>query len=359
VLLPGTLLLIAALARIWLKPAPGTHPPSVTAAASAGRAPKAAPGCSLEKPGVPVLVTTAPGGAQAAVGFAETKERARGITVDPLTLVAAPAFEQTVTDSTTLGVIPLAQGKTLEFAVDRTDPKLAFARTIDAVARFTIGVTDAGLSRSVGQELEVIWPGKSKKPAITTPRVATVPDLGYVVTFRHGGQEGKVLVGWLNKEGAKKSELKAVGTDATLVGTPTISASDLGVLVTFASKAGPAEGWHLELAGAAPGGLPERATRIAVPPGGPGGEAISPSSEALPGGGFLLQWTEGSAGNRAVRTQALSTNLVPVGEPVTLSTPEQNAGQGALWVHGNRAIALYLVKKESTHELWGASLRCQ
>jgi hypothetical protein len=97
---------------------------------------------------------------------------------------------------------------------------------------------------------------------------------------------------------------------------------------------------------------------MVVPPGGPGGEAISPSSEVLADGRFLVQWTEGSAGNRAVRAQALSANLVPIGEPVTLSTPEQNAGQGALWVHGTQALALFLVKKETSHELWGASLRC-
>ena len=37
----------------------------------------------------------------------------------------------------------------------------------------------------------------------------------------------------------------------------------------------------------------------------------------------------------------------------------QAFGQGALWIHGKQALALFLVKKDATHELWGASLRCQ
>ena len=98
---------------------------------------------------------------------------------------------------------------------------------------------------------------------------------------------------------------------------------------------------------------------MSIPRGGPGGEAISPAVEGLDRGRFLLQWTEGSAGNRAVRVQVLAHDLVPIGEAITLSTADQNAGQGALWAHGGQSLALFLVKKDPSHELWGASLRCR
>jgi hypothetical protein len=81
--------------------------------------------------------------------------------------------------------------------------------------------------------------------------------------------------------------------------------------------------------------------------------------EALGNGRFLLQWTEGSAGNRAVRAQVIAADLVSVGDPVTLSGSDQNAGQGALFAREKGALALFLVQKESAHELWGASLKCQ
>jgi len=95
-----------------------------------------------------------------------------------------------------------------------------------------------------------------------------------------------------------------------------------------------------------------------VPAGGPGGEAISPAAGAIGDGRWVLQWTEGSAGNRAVRVQALTADLVLSGDPVTLSTTSQNAGQGALVVVGKRVLALFLVQQEASHELWGASLEC-
>jgi hypothetical protein len=218
----------------------------------------------------------------------------------------------------------------------------------------------------VGDTLSVIWPGKSPNPTITTPRVATVPGVGHAVVFRHGGQEGKVLAGWLHEDGTSLAGLKAVKTDAALAGTPAIAANDAKVLVAFASKQAAADPWRVELATADFGALPERASVFQPPAGGPGGEIISPSSDGLAGGRFLLQWTEGSAGNRAVRVQVMTGDLVTQGDPITLSSPDQNAGQGVLFVQkppqqkeAVTALAMFLVKRETTHELWGATLKCR
>jgi hypothetical protein len=229
---------------------------------------------------------------------------------------------------------------------------------VDAEKRFSIGVAEEGFSRRVGQDVTAIWPGKSENPAITTPRVVRVPSKGYAIAFRHGGQEGKVLTGYLTAEGEKASDLKAIETDATLVGTPSVATNDRSVLIAFAAKKTAEDPFSAVLSAVENGALPERATPFVVPAGGPGGEVISPSAEGLSSGRFLLQWTEGSAGNRAVRVQVISSDLVPVGDPITLSNQDQNAGQGALWVNGDRALALFLVKNESAHELWGAGLKC-
>jgi hypothetical protein len=131
------------------------------------------------------------------------------------------------------------------------------------------------------------------------------------------------------------------------------------VLVAFAAKTSAEEPWHVELAAATSPDAPRESHPFALPAGGPGGEAISPAVEGLGDGRFLLQWTEGSAGNRAVRAQLVTADLVCMGDPVTLSGADQNAGQGTLWIKGSRALALFLVKKEASHELWAASLRCQ
>jgi hypothetical protein len=368
-LLPGGLLLALALLRPGRHRSEETAKAAVTASAAPAPPPVPPAGCIIEKPaqrlapvafaGVPPVVAVAPDGRHVAIGVATSKDHALGLLLDPAALTAEVGFDQTSAEGAVLGVVPLVHAKTLAFAVDRADAKLAFSRTVDAATPFSIGVGPEGFSRLTGDTLSVIWPGKSPNPTITTPRVATVQGTGHAVVFRHGGQEGKVLAGWLHEDGTALANLKAVGTDATLAGTPTVSANDGAVLVAFASKLSASEPWRVELATAAHGALPERASVFQVPAGGPGGEAISPSSEGLTKDRFLLQWTEGSAGNRAVRVQILTGDLVPQGEPITLSSPEQNAGQGALFVQGTRAVAMFLVKQETTHELWGATLTCQ
>jgi hypothetical protein len=315
---------------------------------------------------VPLLLSTMQDGQRAVLGLATAKDQAVGLTIEPSTLQAFPTFKEAVPDGAILNVVPIVRGPSLGFAVDVSDPALASARTIDGPSSFTVGVSADGFVRRAAGETTVIWPGKSKNPTITTPRVASVAGVGHAVAFRHGGQEGKVLVGWLHDDGSKLSDLKAVATDAALSGTPAIAANEHEALVAFAAKATPDDGWRVELASAPTSGAPGHSSVFVVPPGGPSGEAISPVVEALAGGRFLLQWTEGSAGNRAVRAAVLSPDAARgvgalralEGEPITLSTPEQNAGQGSLWVHGNRAVAFYLVKMGSSHELWGASLKC-
>jgi hypothetical protein len=369
VLIPGAALLLAAFylkrpkapeaeepARVvTLPPQTATAPVGCTLAAPARRLEEAA------YASVPLLTAKGTDG-KALVGFAATKERAVGLAIDPTTLEVTQAFDQTVSDSTTLGVVPLVHGDPVAFAVDRGDKAFAFSRTVDAAQRFSLGVTQDGFARRVGADVTQVWPGKSDNPTITTPRVSDVNGIGHAVAFRHGGQEGKVLVGWLEDDGSKRSELKAVGADMAVVGTPSVASNEHTTLVSFAAKKTPEEAFHAELSTAENGALPEHAIAFVVPEGGPGGEVISPSAEGLSQGRFLLQWTEGSAGNRAVRVQVLSVTaertLVPVGDAITLSNRDQNAGQGALWVDGEHALALYLVKNEASHELWGAALRC-
>jgi hypothetical protein len=366
--LPGLTLLAFALTH----DPPGRKRQQLEAPASASAAPSVPPplaGCVLEARAiriaesafvsVPVLVATTPDGARAAIGLASAKDRALGITLEPKELKSEQVYQQAISGTAILGVVPLVRSGQLEFTVDPPPVKLTFARSVDATKRFSIGVSSDGFSRAVGTTIDAIWPGKSDKPVITTPRVANAGTGGYVVTFRHGGQEGKVLTGRLNDDGTKQSELRAVETDSTLVGTPAVALNEQGGLLAFSGKKTAADPWHLELARFPQGGLPERGAAVSIPQGGPGGEAISPAVEGLDRGRFLLQWTEGSAGNRAVRVQVLSHDLVPIGDAITLSSPDQNAGQGALWAHDPYGLALFLVKKDSSHELWGASLRCR
>jgi hypothetical protein len=115
----------------------------------------------------------------------------------------------------------------------------------------------------------------------------------------------------------------------------------------------------VQLAVAKPGALPTKAQAFSLPSGGPGGEAISPTAAPLSGGRWLLQWTEGKAGSRVVRAQTLGADLAPLGDALSLSPQGVEAGQGAVGVAGEHAVATYLVKSATGYELWASSLACK
>ena len=80
---------------------------------------------------------------------------------------------------------------------------------------------------------------------------------------------------------------------------------------------------------------------------------------ALPGGRWLLQWTEGAPGSRVVRAQVLERDLSPRGGAIDLSPAGANAGQGVIWAREAMGTVLFYVRgPKNTHELWGASIAC-
>lgn len=304
---------------------------------------------------IPPYLAEAPG-EKTAVGFAAGPREGVGLVVDPTTLAANERFRESSGANLT-GVVPLVTGGKLSFQLDSSDDALAFARTINADPSFSVGVKGADFSIARGGNVTPIWPGGGAK-RITEPRVASIPDVGHVVTFREGGQSGAIRVGWMDEQGKALTELGTVKVDGSHVGTPMVTANDRDVLVVFAAKATEDSYWRVQLASAPHGENPVQSASFRIPPGGPGAEAISPAAAGLSGGRWLIQWTEGSAGTRQVRAQTLAHDLIPIGDPMTLSPEGANAGQGVVWLQGNTALALFLTKSGKSHELWGAALKC-
>lgn len=340
--------------------------PAVSATGTAGARDKSPlRACKLEKsaarlspailPSVTPVVASIQNGAKFAIGFAAGEREAEGIIVDGSSLaVERPFREKAERDITS--VVPITAEGELRFTVDQADPAFRSSRTVDAKGRWTLGWTDQGLARRTGTGApSTLWPGPSDK--VTEPRVAPVAGGGFAVTARRGGQGGSVLVGLLDDSGEKKGETAEVRAKPQ-VGSPAIAVSDRGLLVAFAGRPTDESYWVLQVGAAPPGGTPTAAQSFATPPGGLGADAISPAVEGLSNGRWLLQWTEGPAGQRQVRIQTLGFDLVPVGDPLNLSPEGLNAGQGVVMVRGDRALSLFLVKKGKAHELWGATLSC-
>jgi hypothetical protein len=342
-------------------PALGSAVPSSSASA-APRAPLTA--CRLGKsaarlapsvhPPVAPIASPLPNASKMAVGYASDARQAEGIVVDLDTLAVERPFHEK-TDHDVGNVVPIMADGDLAFAVDLESGPLRAARTLDTKPRITVGWMSDGIGRKVGGDISLIWPSPADKP--TDPRVAVMPD-GFALTARRGGQSGRVVAGYIAPNGEKKSELVEVSSKAQL-GTPAIATSGSNVLVAFAGRPTDESYWTLQLATSAGAEPPRVAQNFATPPGGLGADAISPAVEGLSNGRWLLQWTEGPAGRRQVRVQTLGFDLVPVGDPLTLSPDEANAGQGVVKVRGDTGLALFLVKKGKTHELWGALLKCR
>jgi hypothetical protein len=129
-------------------------------------------------------------------------------------------------------------------------------------------------------------------------------------------------------------------------------------LAVFADRAGESP-WGLRVFGAKVGESAFAAKTFALPKGGPGGGAISPSLVGLTGGAFLLAWTEGPENAHIVRAQVLDASGEPMGEPIQVSTAGQNAGQARGAVDSNgKGILAYFASSDGEYHLVAAPIAC-
>jgi hypothetical protein len=362
--------LLVALLGLMLSRSPSKGPAEVRAQPSSAPAlapppalPKPIPSCRLALPAakiaasversVPPYATPVDKADDLALGIAETKTKGIGMRVDPKTLDVSSVFEEEGKDAVR-GVVPLTRSGSLTFFVDRDDHALRSAHTIDEVPPFTLGISDAGFSRVVAGSASLIWP-LDPSSKITDPRSARLPDYGYGVTFRLGGQSGKVMLGFVANDGEKKSELAEVPLAPKFLGTPVIAGSGAGALIAFAGRDAPSATWKLYVSLTRPGAEPGPARELAA---GGGGGAISPALAALSDNRWLVQWTEGSSAQYHVHVQTFAADLSPIGGSSLVSPKGANAGQGVLSPFADGAATLFILTTAGHDELWGATLTC-
>ena len=86
---------------------------------------------------------------------------------------------------------------------------------------------------------------------------------------------------------------------------------------------------------------------------------MSPALATVPGGRFLLVWTEGPASAHAVRAQTLALDGTRLGPPLELSPDGANAGQAqaAIGVGGNGVVA-FLQSAGKGFAVAATAIRC-
>jgi hypothetical protein len=88
---------------------------------------------------------------------------------------------------------------------------------------------------------------------------------------------------------------------------------------------------------------------------------MSPGLAALPGGRFLLVWTEGPKSRQRVRGITLTPSGEPVGEPLEISKEAVNSGQGQVAVTaspGARGVVAFLEATEDGFAVAATPIAC-
>ncbi|HEY6463491.1 MAG TPA: hypothetical protein VIY73_25160, partial [Polyangiaceae bacterium] len=160
------------------------------------------------------------------------------------------------------------------------------------------------------------------------------------LAFRRGGA---VWMGTASGTGslAPTGNLVHIEGLGTAVGSPAIALGSGVAMLAWSDRASTDEPWHLRWTRFAAGTAPTSSETFHPPAGGKGEQAMSPGITALPGGRFLLVWTEGPTSAHDVRALTLTSDGKPLGAPLVISNPGVNAGQGqaAVASSGQGAVA--------------------
>jgi hypothetical protein len=159
---------------------------------------------------------------------------------------------------------------------------------------------------------------------------------------------------------APKGELTRIEGLGTMVGSPAVAINDGAVFVAWADRSASADPWRLRWVRFTAGDGPGDAHAFVPPAGGGGDSAMSPGIAALPGGRFLLVWTEGPAKQRAVRALTLAADGTPVGPPLAISNTGVNAGQGqaAVLADGHGVVAFLESTEGGGFQVVGTAITC-
>src|SRR5262249_29508232 len=158
------------------------------------------------------------------------------------------------------------------------------------------------------------WPITGAE-GIQGARVQIAGEQGYAVTFR---REGAVFSGWIGPDRKPVGSLTKVPGSGGSVGRPNSGWNRREFAVIFADRPADREHWEIRIGHAPTGQVPTTTTVMPLPKGGPGGDAFAPDIAGLPDGRWLMIWTEGATGSRAIRAQTLASDFSPVGDPIAL-----------------------------------------
>lgn len=314
------------------------------------------PGASQKVP----FETLVLGEGKLAVGYARARAVPRGIRLDPATGAVETLHEpEDALEDDLSRVVPLLDGGEVAFrSTTLTQGDLLESVFVAGATPFVLGFEGQSLVRrpSLDGESAKLWElggGPVARMALTAQNTAERT----IIAYRHGAE---VFVGSLDEAGAVEQPGGLVAGSGGKVGKPSVASNGREYGVVFADKPN-GQGTTIEIRwshGPVGEPLPE-ASVVTIPDGGPGGNAIAPSLAALPGGRWLLMWTEGPGGRQTLRAQTYDANYQPIGAALRVSPATGSFGQGMPAVIDDKAVVLFLLASSRSYEVWGTVLQCR
>ena len=164
-----------------------------------------------------------------------------------------------------------------------------------------------------------------------------------------------------NKALAPSGALSHIEGLGTTIGSPAVAIDEGVVMIAWADRPSSDVPWRLRIAQMKAGDPPGQPVSFTPPPGGPGGHVMSPGLAALPGGRFLLVWTEGPTSQQRVRGITLTLSGEPVGGPLEISNEGINSGQGQVALTaspGARGVVAFLEATADGFEVAATPIAC-
>jgi hypothetical protein len=299
-----------------------------------------------------------------ALGFAPTDHDALAARID-VASVETTATATARSRDVVRRVTPLATGRgALALAVD-TDRKgdhLQGRRTVlaDPAAQIGASGTHVAWARIGGAPAGDLWPLEegSSVDALRGASEGAGADRTIALVFRRGSS---IWMGAASGDGtlAPKGDLSHVEGLGTAIGSPAVAMSGSTVLVAWADRSSSDEPWRLRWTRFEAGGAPGATQTFTPPAGGKGEQAMSPGVAALPGGRFLLVWTEGPASGHDVRALTLGADGAAIGAPLVISNVGVNAGQGqAAVTAAGRGVVAFLESSGSGFQVAATPIVC-
>jgi hypothetical protein len=275
-----------------------------------------------------------------ALGFAPNEHQATAVRIDAASLATSSTTDAQSSDAVRR-VVPLASSDgalTIATDVDRDGDALQGRRTVPLDPPVDVGATGGNLvwSRSGGAASGSLWPIEGSGNVEALRGATDLDSPGSVaIALRHAGAIWMGAADGRNALSARGALSRAPGSGAA-VGSPAVAINDGVAVVAWADRASPDDPWRLRWVRFKAGEAPGEPGTFTPPAGGKGEQAMSPGLAAVPGGRFLLVWTEGPATRHDVRALTLSREGQPIGKPLDISRRSVNAGQGQAAVNTSR-----------------------